>query len=89
MPEVYWRDSQRSARFFMFDAKASFPIILFIFHARLFTFLFAVIVMLVFWFLERKGLDFTTAMRSFRRFLIGNNRPRAANLSKHKMKDYG
>ena len=89
MSEVYWRDSQRSARFFMFDAKASFAIIVFLFHMRLWTLIFALVVMLVFWALERKGLNFITSLRVLRMFLIGKNRPRASRLEKITMKDFG
>ncbi|MCV6599417.1 MAG: IcmT/TraK family protein [Alphaproteobacteria bacterium] len=89
MPELYWRDSQRTPRFFMFDAKASFGIIMFIFHARLWTFITAILIMIGFWLLERKGLNFTTALRVFRVFLIGNNRPKSSDLDKVSMKDYG
>lgn len=89
MPEIYWRDSQRSTRFFMVDAKAVFPIVLFLFHARLWTFLTAISVMLIFWALERKGLNFTTALRTFRAFLIGQYRPRKSKLDKIEYRDYG
>lgn len=89
MSDIYWRDSQRSVRFFIFDSKASFPVVLFIFHARLWTFLIVIAVMLLFWALERKGLDFTTALRTMRSFIIGNYRPRASRLDKVEFKDYG
>lgn len=89
MGDIYWRDSQRSARFFIFDAKASFAIILFLFHARLWTFLFALAVMIFFWLLERKGLNFTTALRVGRSFLIGKYRPKQSKIEKTKMKDFG
>ena len=89
MPEIYWRDSQRSTRFFIFDARAVFPIVLFLFHAKLWTFTFAIAVMIFFWLLERKGLNFTTALRVMRTFLIGQNRPRAPKLEKVEYKDYG
>ena len=89
MPEIYWRDSQRPTRFFMFDAKASFAVVLWLFHARMWTFITALLIMLGFWVLERKGLNFTTALRTFRSFLIGQNRPRHNKLEKVSMKDYG
>jgi len=87
--DIYWRDSQRSTRFFFFDAKASFPVVLFLFHMRLWTLIFAFIVMLLFWGLERKGLNFTTAMRTIRGLVIGKYRPKSYKLEKHTMKDYG
>jgi intracellular multiplication protein IcmT len=89
MAEIYWRDSQRTTRFFIFDAKAVFAVALWIFHARMWTFLLAILIMIIFWMLERKGLNFTTALRTFRSFIIGQDRPRAAKLEKTTMKDYG
>lgn len=89
MPELHWRDSQRSTRFFMFDARAALGVALWVFHARWWTFYAAIAIMIFFWILERKGLNFVTAFRTFRTFLIGVNRPRNANLTKVKMKDYG
>jgi len=89
MADIYWRDSQRPPRFFMFDARAVFPVVIFLFHARLWTFSLAIIIMILFWILERKGLNFTTALRSFRSFLVGSNRPRRSKLEKVEFRDFG
>lgn len=34
---AHWRDSARSARFFIVDARAAFPIFLFLMHIRIWT----------------------------------------------------
>jgi intracellular multiplication protein IcmT len=34
---AHWRDSARSARFLMVDARAAFPIFLFLMHIRIWT----------------------------------------------------
>ncbi|MFZ4076539.1 MAG: IcmT/TraK family protein, partial [Legionellaceae bacterium] len=36
-PSAHWRDSARSARFFLVDAKAAFPIFFFLMHIRIWT----------------------------------------------------
>jgi hypothetical protein len=89
MADVYWRDTQRPLRFFIFDAKAALAILLFLFHAKLWTFITSIVLMFLFWGMERKGLTFTTALRKVRGFIIGKKRPRLAKLEKVKFKDYG
>jgi len=89
MPNIYWRDTQRPLRFFIFDARAAFAILLFLFHAKLWTFITSIVLMFLFWLMERKGLNFTTAFRKIRGFIIGRKRPRLAKLEKIRFKDYG
>lgn len=52
-----WRDSARTPRFYMVDAKAAFPLLLFLIHIRMWTFLLAIVSMIFFGILER--FDFT------------------------------
>jgi len=73
--DVHWRNSQKPARFFMIDARAFAAILLFLVHARLWTFILALVVMAVLWLLERRGLTFEAALRAFRAWMLGRNRP--------------
>lgn len=76
MMNVYhWRNTARPVRFFSVDARASFPILLFVMHMRLWTLIFAVVVILVFFILERMGLNLPVAMRRLRLFFTGDKRP--------------
>ncbi|MDD3371355.1 MAG: IcmT/TraK family protein [Alphaproteobacteria bacterium] len=80
--DIHWRNTQKPARFFAVDARAFFAIFLFLVHARLWTFMFACVIMAFFWILERRGLTFEAACRSFRSWILGRNRP--ANLGRYK-----
>lgn len=89
MAQWHWRDTMRPARFFKWDARLSFFIILLLVHARLWTFLLFLAVLGVFGLLERKGLTFPAAMRAIRVWLIGENRPAVIYTKRRKMVDTG
>jgi len=67
----HWRDSARTARFFFIDAKAAFPIFLFLMHIRLWTFIFALVIMVFFTVLNRFGYTVDVFLRIFRSMLAG------------------
>mgnify|MGYP006327536373 FL=1 len=46
--EAHWRDSARIPRFFLIDARAAFPLLLFLLHIRVWSFLLALVVMAFF-----------------------------------------
>ena len=71
----HWRNTMKPVRFFQFDVRAGFFIILVLVHARLWTFALMLVVNLIFWILERKGLSFAAALRSVRLWLVGPYRP--------------
>jgi intracellular multiplication protein IcmT len=73
--DIHWRNTQKPARFFILDARAFLAILLFLVHARLWTFILAVAVMMVFWILERRGLTFESSLRAFRSWIFGRRRP--------------
>ena len=52
---AHWRESARSARFFIIDAKAAFPFFLFLIHIRTWTFVVALVIMGFFTLLNRFG----------------------------------
>ncbi len=71
----HWRNTMKPVRFFKFDARAGGAILLVLVHARWSTLVFAIVVNLLFMFLERKGLTVPSAMRAFRVWILGNDRP--------------
>ncbi|NLE04082.1 MAG: type IV secretion protein IcmT [Crenarchaeota archaeon] len=85
----HFRDTMRPARFFQFDARLSFFIVLLLVHARVWTFLLFFTVLGIFWILERKGLSFPVALRSIRVWLIGNERPAFIYTKRRKLLDTG
>jgi intracellular multiplication protein IcmT len=85
----HWRNTQKPARFFALDARAGFAILLFLLHARLWTFVLAVVVMIIFWILERRGLTFESSLRAFRSWFLGRKRPANSRKVTRRWIDYG
>jgi len=69
--EAHWRDSARSPRFFFIDARAAFPLLLFLLHIRLWSFILALVTMLFFWGLERYGFSLIVFLRWMRNVFAG------------------
>lgn len=89
MANWHWRNTMKPVRFFQFDARASFFLILMLVHARLWTLYLLIAVNLLFWLLERKGLSFASAMRAFRLWIVGNYRPAWVFSRRRKLLDTG
>jgi intracellular multiplication protein IcmT len=68
---THWRDSARPARFFFVDARAAFPLLLFVLHMRLWTFLVAIVTMVFFALLEKYGFTVVVFGRWLRNFMAG------------------
>jgi len=85
----HWRNTMKPVRFFQFDARAGFFIILVLIHARFWTLGLLIAVLVVFWILERKGLSFAAALRALRLWLVGNYRPAWVYTRRRKLLDTG
>lgn len=85
----HWRNSMRPVRFLAFDGRAAMPIPLLLVHARWSTLILTVVTLLVFRFLEQKGLTFPAALRNFRSWLIGKDRPGWVSAQRRKFTDFG
>ena len=85
---INWRNTQKSARFFTLDARAAGALLVFLVHARLWTFILAVLVMLMFWLLERRGLTFEASLRTFRCWILGRKRPANHRRARRRWIDY-
>lgn len=72
---THWRDTARHARFFMVDARAAFPLLLFLLHIRYWTFIVAVVCMTFFAMLERFGFSIEVFGRVCRGFIAGPYKP--------------
>lgn len=68
---AHWRDSSRMARFFVVDARAAFPIFLFLMHIRWWTAIVAIISLVFFGFIEHYGFSVPIFMRWLRSTLAG------------------
>ena len=71
---AHWRDSARPSKFFIFDAKAAFPLLLFLVHIALWTFVMAIFTMLFFTLLNRYGFSVDVFLRWLRSFLAGHRK---------------
>ena len=68
---THWRDSARSPRFFLIDARAAFPFLLFLLHIKLWSFILAVVAMSFFALLERYGFTVNVFLRLARSIFAG------------------
>lgn len=79
---AHWRYSGQPVRFFFLDSRASFLFLVLILHIRLWTLGLCSLGLMVFFFLERKGLSVPQALSSFRHalavFIGGKVRPGTA-----------
>lgn len=71
---AHWRDSARPAKFFIIDAKAAFPVFLFLLHIKLWTFIIAVLATLFFTMLNRFGYSVEVFLRYGRSFIAGRRK---------------
>jgi intracellular multiplication protein IcmT len=69
--ETHWRDSARNTRFFLVDARAAFPLLLFLLHIQIWSFILAVVAMSFFALLERYGFTVNVFLRWARSVLAG------------------
>lgn len=73
-PSAHWRDSARPAKFFIIDAKAAFPVLLFLVHISMWTFIVAALATFFFTLLNRFGYSVEVFLRYFRTFVGGSRK---------------
>lgn len=85
----HWRNTMKPVRFFQFDARAGMFVVLVLVHARTWTLMLLLAVLGTFWFLERKGMSFSAAIRALRSWIVGPVRPGWIWTRKRKLLDTG
>lgn len=70
----HWRDSARSARFFIVDARAAFPIFLFLMHIRVWTAMIVLISAIFFGIIEHYGFTVPVFLRWLRSLMAGKQK---------------
>lgn len=85
----HWRNSMRPVRFFNLDARAALPFCLLLVYARPITLVVTILVTMIFWFLERRGLTFPASLRALRLWITGNNRPAWILMRRRVLRDFG
>lgn len=86
----HWRDSMKITRFFSFDARAGLvmiPIFFNLFSWKIWLMTF--FVLSFFHVLEKKGLTFPAAIRSFRTLCVGKERPGLLGVHHRSFRDFG
>lgn len=68
---AHWRDSARPVRFWIVDFRATFPLLIFLLHIRLWTFFFAIATTIFFAMLERFGFTVAVFGRWLRSYIAG------------------
>lgn len=71
---AHWRDSSRKVKFFFVDFWATFPLMIFLLHIRLWTFIFAIIATLFFGLLDRYGFTIGVFLRWLRSYIAGQRK---------------
>ncbi len=85
----HWRNTMRPVRFFNMDARAGIPYLMLLLYARPITLFFVVISTVTFKIMEKRGLTFPAALRAFRVWLFGDERPGWLRFRRRTMKDFG
>jgi hypothetical protein len=86
----HWRNSMRTVRFFAFDARSAIVVLILFFRlADPYAWLFVFSVFFFFRLLERKGLTFPSALRNFRAWIVGRERPGVVGVRRKKFRDFG
>jgi intracellular multiplication protein IcmT len=70
-PTSHWRDSARTARFFMLDARAAFPLFLFLLHIRVWTGILVIASAVFFGVIEHFGFTVPVFLRWLRSSIAG------------------
>lgn len=85
----HWRNTMRPVRFFNMDARAGIAYFILLVYARPITLLFVIITTITFKIMEKRGLTFPAALRAFRVWLFGDERPAWLMMRRRTMKDFG
>ncbi len=85
----HWRNSMRPVRFFAFDARCAIPWFILLFHFRVSTVILAIVFTIIFYMLERRGLTFDAALRTFRTWFLGQRRYGWLPMNRKRMIDFG
>jgi len=84
----HWRNSMRPVRFFMFDARAAIPWLVVLVYIRIITICLALLITILFYMVEKKGLVLPSALRALRCWFLGPVRPSIITAHKRTFRDY-
>lgn len=79
---AHWRDSARTPKFFILDAFSAIPLLVFLLHIRVWSFILALIVATFFALLKRFGFSLPVFVRLMRSTFAGKQRSAHSWISK-------
>lgn len=85
----HWRNTMRPVRFFALDARAAIPYFVLLVYARPVTIFLTLASTVMFYMLEKRGLSFSSAIRAFRSWLVGQRRPGWLGMRRRRFVDFG
>lgn len=85
----HWRNTARPVRFFNIDYRAGIFLFIFLMHIRMWTFILLIVVFVVLFLLEKRGLTLPLATRRLRVWFLGPVRPALARLHHRSFYDNG
>jgi len=85
----HWRNSMRPVQFFNIDARAAIPFLILLVYFRPITLFLTFSSTVLFIALEKRGLTFPSALRSFRSWLNGQRRPAWIAVRRRRFRDFG
>jgi intracellular multiplication protein IcmT len=85
----HWRNTARPVKFFNVDYRAGIFLFIFMMHIRLWTFIIFILMMIIFWLLERRGLSIPIAASRIRCWFLGPFRPALGKIHHRAMTDNG
>ena len=68
---AHWRDSARNVTLWFVDFRATFPLLIFLLHIRVWTFIVAIVFMSFFIVIQYYGFTLNVFLRWIRSFLAG------------------
>ncbi len=87
--DLHWRNTQKTPRFFMLDARSAGVILMCMVYIKIWTLVTAVMVIAMFYVFERAGLSFGSAIRAVRCYILGRDRPANHRRSIRRYVDFG
>ena len=73
-PDAHWRDSARPVKFFMWDGRAAFPVVIFLMHIAVWTFFLTIALIIFFSILNHYGFTPIVFARWVRNAIAGNRK---------------
>ncbi|EPX78060.1 IcmT/TraK family protein [Salipiger mucosus] len=71
---AHWRNTFKAPRFFFFDARLAIFLVAFLLHIRPWTLVVICLIFGLFYWVERYGYDFKSALRAIRLYFSGPRR---------------